>query len=314
MLRKLFTICAYMSFALLGCASDKDGLRPTDAQPARQACQDGPGRRRRLIDTRRAIAAARRVVHLWEQAYPHDCRPQAAIEAVENWVICPCPSHRTAAQEAERDASSAALYPGRRDTRAFEPPVGLGGAINAASAAALAARGVSDPAFADAWRLWESCVNALLLGEHPALFEEPRRASDPDLVRAHSDADRTIREAVQREVTPWLAGREDPVRQRVDARASFSCGGHRPRIDESIRGLAAIDALYHVNNLVFQAVGLSPGRAEPAWDGAHELERELDRVRLVLGVAGFDVLWDARTSSYVTAPRGSLKGHPRRRR
>jgi len=133
---------------------------------------------------RAAVGAARRVLHYWTEAYPTDTRPESAIEAAENWILCQCQTHLDRAEQAALDVPRM---------------VGSGGA---ALRPGWAARTAFYTALIGAGRAGEAVSEALETG----LSSEE------------------VCQVVGRELIPWALGYSDPVRERVEARQREAAG------------------------------------------------------------------------------------------
>lgn len=140
------------------------------------------------------IAVARFTLGRWEQVFPRDLRPREAIEAAEDWLLCPCSDH--AARCARR-----ANYTDAATDHGWETPEPVA-ADEAAMEAEACARMAADPR-PEAW-FYDVVGNRLRPSPH--MTELPEWSE--------------VLPAVRAELLPWLCGTGDPLAERVAGRAA----------------------------------------------------------------------------------------------
>ena len=109
---------------------------------------------------RYAVFAAREVLPIFEDKYPHYNRPRAAIESAEAWLANPCDETSRAVDAAADAAFAAFAAASAADAAASAAAYAARAAEFAARAAEFAARAAADAAFAAAYSAFAAAYAA----------------------------------------------------------------------------------------------------------------------------------------------------------
>lgn len=170
----------------------------------------------RELCVRMALAAARRVVGLWDDSYPLDEWPRSGLLALEDWVCEPT----------EENARRAVYRGGNVPSQAFTAP----DAFSASWAVTYATKCVTSEV-PEEWnpdgeprRVAEGylgyCVNAAcsaLTGRSVITWALGYSEDSPPPLPPEQ-AVREVHAAIQRELLPWLCGTWDPVKEPLRRR------------------------------------------------------------------------------------------------
>jgi hypothetical protein len=128
-----------------------------------------------------AAAAARAALPAWEEQHPNDRLPRRTVEAIEEWILCPCEDHAEAALHCSRS------------TREEEGTGWLERILEA-----LPPR------------------EALLAVQRAARIPlSPAAMPSVVMCAARATSEETIRAAIREALLPWALGLGDPLRARV---------------------------------------------------------------------------------------------------
>jgi hypothetical protein len=159
----------------------------------------------------------------------------------------------------------------------------------------MVARGASEGGLNHPARVYEVCVNSMLLQEHQRLFERRIGYGHPLWKRTRADVRRAILMGVRQELLAWVGGTDDPVAGRVQAEASLTESMSQR---DSLSRLAR-DGVYLLNNLADQARG---ALADPDRLREPELGEAGMNVMLSLDQIGVKIRWEPGRGGYRLLP------------